>query len=83
MSLASWEPDPKLTREKHKWVFVRAYPQEWGATVEFCCQNPGCATTLSLPCEPGDGVSRGICFDRIRSKQLTDRDGNPIAGAQK
>jgi hypothetical protein len=79
MSGASWEPDPKLTRPAHKWVLSEAYPQEWGATVSFYCDNPGCPTTLSIPCIIEEsGIGNGLCFDRDLAIQLTDRDGNPI-----
>lgn len=78
MSGASWKRDRALERPEHKWVFSSAYAQKWGATVTFRCGNPGCATTRSVPCKPGPG-SGGICFDRTRAIQLTDRDGNPVS----
>lgn len=75
MSGASWEPDPNLTCEKHKWIFMEAIKYDWGFSIGFYCGNPGCPTIVWMSCKPD---SAGICFDRKRAKQLTDRDGNPM-----
>lgn len=78
MSGASWKPDPKLTRDKHNWVLMKTIKQEWGVTVQFCCSNPGCVTVTSIGVNPDKHSLGGICFDRDRAVQLTDRDGDDL-----
>lgn len=82
MSGASWEPDPKLTREKHHWVYQSVEAFHWGVSVTFYCRNYGCPTTMSLPLNP-EGHGSGICFDQNKAVQLTDREGNKIQTGSK
>lgn len=79
MSGASWKVDPALMRPAHKWKAVSMQPFLWGVSVKFACENPGCLTTLYMPCRP---ESTGQCFDTERAIQLTDRDGNPCPEAR-
>lgn len=78
MSLASWKPDPKLTREKHKWKFLEAREYEKTWSMGFYCENSGCRTTKWMPCNPNESDLGSICFDTSKAVQLTDRDGNEI-----
>ena len=77
MSGASWEPDPKLTRPRHAWVYQSHTVQEWGLSVTFSCSNSGCPTTSTVPLHYPEHMG-GICFDRVNAIQLTDREGNKI-----
>jgi len=69
----SWEYDERLIRPEHKWVFSSAEQTEWGASVTFYCANPGCPTTLSVPCKPEDDFG-GVCFNASRGVEITDRE---------
>lgn len=72
MSDRSWEPDPKLTRPAHKWVFVRVERYDWGIQTIWRCENSGCPTTRSLPVNPNErDPAPGICFDTHRAKRIT------------
>ena len=73
MTQRYWKIDPAFTREKHSLRFDWAAEQDWGATVQFSCENEGCVYSVSLPVNfPDIGAAAGICFDRKNGEIVED-----------
>lgn len=65
----TFKKDLSLVREAHRWKTSGLVEYEWGASVRFYCENPGCPTTMCIPVRPEEHSFGGICFDTSKAEE--------------